>query len=160
MTRVGSQRHSEKKVQLVILDSCLILLQRSLYTYLFPWERMHMRNILSILVTVPVDKLVINNIVTAYLIIYSPIYIYIYIYIYIFHNPIFLEGLRGPTTSRSDCIKSDRNCCLYGMESFLLVKSKSRDQEISFVYGTGSFFNSVHKNLLLIYVLCNESTSL
>ena len=39
-----------------------------------------MRNILSVLVTVPIDKLFISNIVTAYLIKYSPIYIYIYIY--------------------------------------------------------------------------------
>jgi len=53
--------------------------------------------ILSVLVTVPVDKLVISNIVTAYLIKYSPIYI---------SQSNFLEGLREPTTSRSDGINS------------------------------------------------------
>jgi hypothetical protein len=70
------------------------------------------KNILSVLVTVPVDKLVIHNIVTAYLIIYSPIYI---------SHSNFLEGLREPTTSRSDGIKSDRIRCLYGIESFLSI---------------------------------------
>jgi len=112
---------------------------------------MHVRNILSVLVTVPVDKLVISNIVTAYLIIYSPIYI---------SQSNFLEGLREPTTSRSDGIKSGRIGCLCGMESSLSIKSKSRDQEIPFVYGTRSLFNRAHKNLLLTSVLCNESTSL
>jgi len=76
------------------------------------------RNILSVLVTVPIDKLFISNIVTAYLIKYSPIYIYIYIYI---SQSNFLERLREPTTSRSDGIKSGRIGYLNGIESFLSI---------------------------------------
>jgi len=70
------------------------------------------RNILSVLVTIPVDKAVISNIVTAYLIIYSPIYI---------SQSNFLEELREPTTSRSDGIKTGRIGYLYGIESFLSI---------------------------------------
>ena len=71
-----------------------------------------MRNILSVLVTVPIDKLFISNIVTAYLIKYSPIYI---------SQSNFLERLREPTTSRSDGIKSGRIGYLNGIESFLSI---------------------------------------